>query len=93
MNRKRDRPPESGEARRSHEWVAKWQQARGGRVRHAFEPIVIAATLALIPVLIIETDAKSEGWQRFANVADWPDRHAARVPTTKALRTALLRRS
>jgi hypothetical protein len=26
-----------------------WQQARGGRVRHAFEPIVIAATLALIP--------------------------------------------
>ena len=48
-----------------------WQQAPDGRVRHAFEPIVIAATLALIPVLVIESDVKSEGWQTFANVANW----------------------
>lgn len=48
-----------------------WQQAPDGRVRHAFEPIVVAATLALIPVLIIETDVKSEGWQTFASAANW----------------------
>jgi len=42
-----------------------------GRVTHAFEPVVIAATLALIPVLIIEWDVKSEGWQTFADVANW----------------------
>jgi hypothetical protein len=47
------------------------QQAPDGRVRHAFEPIVIAATLALIPVLVIESDVRSEGWQTFANVANW----------------------
>jgi voltage-gated potassium channel len=29
------------------------------------------ATLALIPVLMIETDSKSAGWQRFAEVANW----------------------
>jgi hypothetical protein len=40
-----------------------WQQAPDGRVRHAFEPIVIVATLALIRVLVIESDVKSEGWQ------------------------------
>jgi voltage-gated potassium channel len=32
---------------------------------------VLAATLALIPVLIIESDAKSEGWQTFAGLANW----------------------
>jgi hypothetical protein len=32
-----------------------WQQRPDGRVTHAFEPLVLAATLALIPVLIIET--------------------------------------
>jgi voltage-gated potassium channel len=48
-----------------------WQQAPNGRVTHVFEPVVIAATLALIPVLIIEADVKSEGWQTFATVANW----------------------
>ena len=48
-----------------------WQQEPDGRVRHSFEPLVIAATLALIPVLIIESDVKSEGWQTFADVANW----------------------
>jgi voltage-gated potassium channel len=32
---------------------------------------VIAATLALIPVLIIETDVESGGWRTFASVANW----------------------
>jgi voltage-gated potassium channel len=48
-----------------------WEQTPGGRVRHRFEPIVIAATLALIPVLLIESDVKSDGWQTFANAANW----------------------
>lgn len=48
-----------------------WHQDESGRVHTPFEPIVLAATLALIPVLIIEADAKSEGWQTFAEVANW----------------------
>jgi voltage-gated potassium channel len=48
-----------------------WKQDESGRVQTPLEPIVLVATLALIPVLIIESDAKSEGWQRFAEVANW----------------------
>ena len=48
-----------------------WEQEESGRVRHPFEPIVLATTLALIPVLIIENDAKSDAWQTFAVVANW----------------------
>ena len=32
---------------------------------------MLAATLSLIPILIIEADAKSDGWQTFATVANW----------------------
>jgi hypothetical protein len=47
-------------------------RARGsGRVVHRFEWAVLAATLALIPVLIIENDAKSQTWQDFAYAANW----------------------
>jgi voltage-gated potassium channel len=48
-----------------------WTQDESGRVHTPFEPLVLAATLALIPVLIIEADAKSVGWQTFATVANW----------------------
>ena len=48
-----------------------WRQDESGRVHTPFEPVVLVATLALIPVLIIEADAKSEGWLRFAEVANW----------------------
>jgi hypothetical protein len=48
-----------------------WVQEEFGRVRHPFEPLILAATLALIPVLIIENDAQSEGWREFAKVANW----------------------
>lgn len=48
-----------------------WKQYESGRVHTALEPVVLVATLALIPVLIIESDAKSPGWQRFAEVANW----------------------
>src|SRR5262249_17334437 len=42
-----------------------------GRVVHPFEPVVLVATLALIPVLIIDADVTSEGWRTFATVANW----------------------
>jgi voltage-gated potassium channel len=48
-----------------------WKQDESGRVHTPLEPVVLAATLALIPVLIIEADATSEGWQRFAEAANW----------------------
>jgi hypothetical protein len=48
-----------------------WTQDESGRVHTPLEPVVLAATLALFPVLIIESDAASKGWQRFAAVANW----------------------
>jgi len=48
-----------------------WTQDQSGRVHTPFEPLVLAATLALFPVLIIESDATSQGWKRFADVANW----------------------
>jgi voltage-gated potassium channel len=47
-----------------------WHQSENGRVTHRFEPIILAATLALIPVLILEHDA-SGGWLTAAKVANW----------------------
>jgi hypothetical protein len=46
-----------------------WQQLENGRVVHRYEWIVLAATLAVIPVLVIEIDVKSAGWQTFAYTA------------------------
>src|SRR3954452_2172830 len=48
-----------------------WEQTESGRVTHPFEPAVLVATLAMIPVLIIERDASSPGWLTFAQVANW----------------------
>jgi voltage-gated potassium channel len=48
-----------------------WEQLESGRVVHRFEPVVLAATLALIPVLMIETDAKSAFWKDVAVAANW----------------------
>ena len=48
-----------------------WRQDESGRVHTPLEPVVLVATLALIPVLIIDSDAKSAAWQRFADVANW----------------------
>jgi hypothetical protein len=47
-----------------------WTQDDSGRVHTPFEPVVLAATLALIPVLIVEADASSDGWQMFAYVTN-----------------------
>jgi voltage-gated potassium channel len=47
-----------------------WTQDESGRVHTPLEPAVLAATLALIPVLILEADA-SGAWLTFAWVANW----------------------
>src|SRR3569833_4586181 len=47
-----------------------WDQDESGRVHTPLEPVVLAATLALIPVLIIEADA-SGAWLTAAYVANW----------------------
>jgi voltage-gated potassium channel len=47
-----------------------WRQEESGRVRTPLEPLVLAATLALIPVLVLEADATG-GWQTVAFVANW----------------------
>jgi hypothetical protein len=48
-----------------------WKQDESGRVHTPLEPVVLAATLALIPVLILEADATTAGWQQVALVANW----------------------
>jgi hypothetical protein len=48
-----------------------WEQTESGRVSTPFEPVVLVATLAMIPVLIVQADATSEGWKTFAQVANW----------------------
>ena len=47
-----------------------WSQDESGRVHTPLEPVVFAATLLLIPVLILETDA-DDGWLTFARAANW----------------------
>ena len=41
-----------------------WKQDESGRVCTPFEPLVLVATLALVPVLIIEADTKSDSASR-----------------------------
>ena len=48
-----------------------WEQDSKGRVQTPFEPLILAATLALIPVLIIERDVRSGGWRTVGVVANW----------------------
>jgi hypothetical protein len=46
-----------------------WQD-ESGRVHTPLEPVVLAATLLLIPVLILEADAHG-GWLTFAYFVNW----------------------
>jgi voltage-gated potassium channel len=48
-----------------------WRQLESGRVEHRLEPLVLAATLLLIPVLVTEADASSHGWREAAQLANW----------------------
>jgi hypothetical protein len=48
-----------------------WEQLPSGRVTHRFEPVVLAATLALIPVFVIEAEAKTDRAKDIAFAANW----------------------
>jgi voltage-gated potassium channel len=48
-----------------------WKQAESGRVETPFEGVILAATLAMIPVLILQHDAKSQTAKSAALVANW----------------------
>src|SRR3954452_12659972 len=45
-------------------------QDDSGRVVTPLEPVVLLAALAMIPILVIETDARG-GWKTFAFAANW----------------------
>jgi hypothetical protein len=49
----------------------RWFQDEAGRVHTPLEPVVLVATFALIPVLVIEADVESGGWLTVAYVANW----------------------
>jgi hypothetical protein len=57
------------ETRSPNTWLV-WEQDESGRVHTPLEPVVLAATLALIPVLILEADA-SGAWKTASFVANW----------------------
>lgn len=48
-----------------------WQQLDSGRVTHRFEWVILAATLAVIPVMVIELEASSSGWREVAFAVNW----------------------
>jgi voltage-gated potassium channel len=48
----------------------RWYQDEKGRVHTPLEPFVLAATLCLIPVFVLEFDA-SGGWKQAAFYANW----------------------
>jgi voltage-gated potassium channel len=48
-----------------------WTQTEKGRVEHPFEPVILGAALAMIPLLLVERDAKSDAWQTVALVGNW----------------------
>ena len=48
-----------------------WRQLESGRVEHRFEPALLAATLALIPIFVIESEASSSSWKGVAFAANW----------------------
>jgi voltage-gated potassium channel len=48
-----------------------WQQLDSGRVTHRFEWVILVATLAIIPVMVIELEASSSGAREVAFAANW----------------------
>jgi voltage-gated potassium channel len=48
-----------------------WQQLDSGRVTHRFEWVILVATLAVIPVMVIELEASSHGWREVAFAVNW----------------------
>jgi hypothetical protein len=60
-----------GSTTRAANRAGMWKQDESGRVHTPFEPVVLGATLALIPVLIIEADTTSQTWRDVATAANW----------------------
>jgi voltage-gated potassium channel len=48
-----------------------WKQLDSGRVTHRFEWVVLVATLAVIPVMVVELEAASSEWREAAFAANW----------------------
>jgi voltage-gated potassium channel len=48
-----------------------WHQLDSGRVTHRFEWVILVATLAVIPVMVIELEAASSSWRNVAFAANW----------------------
>jgi len=48
-----------------------WEQLESGRVTHRYEWVVLVATLAVIPVMVIELETSSSGWRAFAFAVNW----------------------
>jgi voltage-gated potassium channel len=48
-----------------------WQQDPDGRVSHPFEPLLLALTLLVIPVVIVEASHAPHGLKAAAYVANW----------------------
>jgi voltage-gated potassium channel len=48
-----------------------WEQLDSGRVTHRFEWVVLVATLAVIPVMVIELETSSSSWREIAFAANW----------------------
>jgi voltage-gated potassium channel len=61
-----------GIGRKVEPWSGmRWEQQESGRVVHSLEWVVLAAALALIPVVVIDSDVKSGGWRAAATAANW----------------------
>src|SRR3954454_20283218 len=48
-----------------------WHQLDSGRVTYRFEWVVLGATLAVIPVMVIEVEVSSSEWRKVAFAANW----------------------
>jgi voltage-gated potassium channel len=48
-----------------------WAQDDSGYVTTPFEPIVLVATLALVPVLVVQADVETGPWATAAELANW----------------------
>jgi hypothetical protein len=48
-----------------------WTQEDSGRVKTPLEPLVLGATLLLIPALIIQADVESGAWLTVAYIINW----------------------
>src|SRR5947209_8150544 len=51
--------------------AARWRQLENGRVVHRFEPLVLVAALAVVPVVLLEDASPHGAGHAAATVANW----------------------